>query len=813
MPRILTGLLALLVALAAPRVVAISLDQAMADPDWLGPSVEQPYWALDSRTAHYQLKRDGSPVRDLYRIDSAGGTPERIEDSQLHGVDAANPVFDATRSRAAFLRNGDVFLRDLASGTLLQVTRTTEAESDLSFSADARFLHYRRGMDWYRHDIAQRLEAPAVLLKAGKDPADAKPDDLAALQLEWYATLRAEKAEREAQRERELELGNSDTSRPVTPIFLGEDANIVGTSLSPGGRWLIAVTQPKDYAEGKRGKLQRYVTQSGYEEQEQERTYVGRNDPPPHTLWLVDAQQRTVRKIDLGALPGLHDDPLAAVREENRELLAEIAKQTGADAPAKAGDKRAGKKAKADNDKPRALRVGWNPVSWTRDGAQAAVQLRAIDNKDRWIATVDFDKASLVPQHRLTDDAWINWNFNEFGWLDDNRTLWFMSEETGYGHLYTQQPGGRHKALTRGDFEIQSPALSGDGQWFYVRSNAQAPYSYDIYRVASSGGALERITRDGGIGDFTLSPDGRQLLALRSEPYLTPQLAVVPADGSGALRQLTDTRSEQFRQMQWPKLEIVGVPSQHGAGTIWSKLYRPADFDPARKYPAVLFVHGAGYLQNTHLQWPNYFREQFFHNLLTEQGYVVLDMDFRASSGYGRDWRTAIYRQMGHPELEDLLDGKAWLVENHNVDADRVGLYGGSYGGFMSLMALFRAPGEFAAGAALRPVTDWTQYNHGYTSNILNTPQVDPLAYRRSSPMEYADGLQDGLLIAHGVIDDNVLFADSMRLFQRLVELRKENFELAPYPMERHGFKHADSWYDEYRRIFELFEKHMQPER
>jgi dipeptidyl aminopeptidase/acylaminoacyl peptidase len=274
---------------------------------------------------------------------------------------------------------------------------------------------------------------------------------------------------------------------------------------------------------------------------------------------------------------------------------------------------------------------------------------------------------------------------------------------------------------------------------------------------------------------------------------------------------LTDTRTPEYKAMQWPELEIVEVPSTHVDRPIYSKLYKPADFDASKKYPAVVFVHGAGYLQNTLLGYPNYFREQLFHNLLTSKGYVVLDMDYRASEGYGRDWRTAIYRQMGHPELEDLVDGVDWLVANHSVDAKSVGLYGGSYGGFMALMAMFRAPEVFAAGAALRPVTDWTSYNHEYTSNILNTPQVDPIAFRRSSPIEFADGLQGGLLIAHGMLDDNVLFQDSVRLYQRLIELRKDDFELAGYPLERHGFVHPDSWYDEYRRILELFETHLKP--
>jgi dipeptidyl aminopeptidase/acylaminoacyl peptidase len=220
-----------------------------------------------------------------------------------------------------------------------------------------------------------------------------------------------------------------------------------------------------------------------------------------------------------------------------------------------------------------------------------------------------------------------------------------------------------------------------------------------------------------------------------------------------------------------------------------------------------MFVHGAGYLQNVSARYPNYFREQMFHNLLVQQGYLVLDLDYRASEGYGRAWRTAIYRNMGTPELEDYLDGLDWIVANRQGDRDHAGIYGGSYGGFMAFMALFKQPGVFKAGAALRPVTDWSQYNHEYTANILNTPELDPEAYKRSSPIEFAAGLQDHLLIAHGMIDDNVFFRDSVVLAQKLIELRKDKWELAPYPLERHGFVHPDSWYDEYRRIYELFER------
>jgi dipeptidyl aminopeptidase/acylaminoacyl peptidase len=140
------------------------------------------------------------------------------------------------------------------------------------------------------------------------------------------------------------------------------------------------------------------------------------------------------------------------------------------------------------------------------------------------------------------------------------------------------------------------------------------------------------------------------------------------------------------------------------------------------------------------------------------------------------------------------------------VDAKRIGLYGGSYGGFITLMAMFTTPGVFEAGAALRPVTDWAHYNHGYTANILNEPQADSIAYQRSSPIYFAENLEGHLLMCHGMLDDNVLFYDTVRLAQRLIELGKENWEVAMYPVERHGFVQAYSWTDEYSRILKLFE-------
>jgi len=797
MRRTLLAGLAALVALpaAAAAPAGLDLETVMANPDWIGQAVESPYWSADGRSLYYRLKRDGSPVRDLYRVDPAGGPGVKLDAAAVAQADGP-AVFDRAHRYAAFVRHGDVFLRTLADGRTVQVTRTPEEESAPRFSADGRALQYRSGNDWYSYDIAGGVAGPAAVLKFADDPEARPGDDLKDEQLRLFGTLRRLKADRAASRAAQDALAAADPGRAPRPFYLGDKAAAVDTELSPDGRWLLVVTQPKDHAPGKAPTLSHYVTESGYAETQEARVYVGRNDPAPQSLLLLDLAAHQSYPLPLDGLPGIKDDPLAALRARAVAALEQDGHADRAEA-LKAPDVRAVRIVSDADD------GGGGGIAWSDDGKNLAIQLRAIDNKDRWIASVDFARHALVPQHRLHDEAWINWNFNDFGWLKDGRTLWYLSEESGWSQLYVKPLDGRAKALTSGRFEVSHPQLSEDGRWFYLRANRAAPYGYDVYRVPSGGGELARITQYQGMDDFVLSPGGTQLAVLHSSPYVLPQLAVLPAAG-GAPRELTDTMKPAFASRAWIAPKIVQVPSSHGAGAIYAKYYGPAGEDAATR-PAVIFVHGAGYLQNVTLSWSNYFREQLFHNLLVQEGYVVLDMDYRASEGYGRAWRTAIYRQMGHPELEDLLDGKAWLVKEHHVDPQRVGIYGGSYGGFMTEMALLRAPGAFAAGAALRPVSDWRLYNHEYTANILNDPQLDPQAYAASSPIEYADQLADPLLIEHGLIDDNVLAEDSIRLYQRLVELHKRNFWISLYPLERHGFVHPDAWYDEYRRIDELF--------
>jgi dipeptidyl aminopeptidase/acylaminoacyl peptidase len=804
----------------------LTLEQIMADPGWIGKPPENPYWSDDGRSIYYQREREGiTPQRkDLFRVDvsttdpagttGAVGPAVLVDPAQRSRVDAKGER-NRQRTRKVYVLKGDVFAKDLRTGEVRQLTRTDAEETDPHFLADGRRVWFHRGTDVFVYDLESGLLSEAAALKLEKDPLDREPSLLAEDQTRLFDVIRQKREREKREREEDRALERADPSRPPLPWYLGKKVKIELTLLSPSGDWLAVVTSPKpEEGETKPSKLPQYVTESGNVETRDVRAKVGAEKPVPHSLLLLDLKEHERHDLDWSVLPGIKDDPLKALRKVAEAHAAAKKKEEAQNAAKDKGDKDKEKSAeKPKRPAQRPLEVA--QLAWSDDGRQLALELRARDNKDRWIATWDTGDTAggkLTPRHRLTDPAWINWEFNELGWLPDNRTLWFLSEESGYSQLYRMAlPSGEIRRLSpEGRYEVSLPAPSWDGRYLYYTANREHPGKYDVWRVEVTSARAEQLTRlGGGLTHAVLSPDESRLLLLDSS-ITRPDEVYVQANRPGAeARQVTQTRTPFFLAQTWTVPEIVPIPSAHGAGPIYARVYTPRDFDPARKYPAAFFVHGAGYLQEVTYGWSNYFHEFMFNDLLTRNGYVVMDMDYRASAGYGRDWRTAIYRQMGTPELEDLQDGVAWLAKNRNVDPARVGVYGGSYGGFLTYMALFRQPDLFAAGAALRPVSDWAHYNEDYSGNILNRPEIDPEAYAKSSPIEYAAGLRKPLLICDGVQDQNVFFQDNVRMVQRLIELKKENFELAIYPVEDHGFVQPTSWLDEYRRIFKLFETNL----
>jgi dipeptidyl aminopeptidase/acylaminoacyl peptidase len=588
---------------------------------------------------------------------------------------------------------------------------------------------------------------------------------------------------RERKELQELRDTISERERPDRPLTIytggGQTGNI---QLSPRQRF--ATWAEYKFPDTRRTVIPDFVTMSGYTEDSQANPKVGAPQMSV-SAGIYDLERKKSYNIKTGTIPGIRDVPQYRREygfgkeelEEDREVIV-----TG--------------------------------LFWSDDGKYAVVNIRARDNKDRWIMLLDPETGELSPLDRQRDEAWVAgpginiWGGSgSMGWMPDNKRIWFQSEETGYSHLYTLDvTTGQKRALTSGKFEVYNPRISHDKRSWYFSSNEVHPGERHFYSMPIEGGDRIRITDMEGRCDVTVSPDGRTL-AVRYSYYNKPWELYVMDNKQGAeARRITFSLSEEFNGYDWRIPELRTFTASDGE-EVWARLYRPDNPEPGG--PAVIFVHGAGYLQNAHKWWSSYLREYMFHNMLVDKGYTVMDIDFRASSGYGRDWRTGIYRHMGGMDLSDNVDGARFLVEKYGIDPGRIGIYGGSYGGFITLMAMFNHPDVFAAGAALRSVTDWAHYSHQYTSNILNKPVCDSLAYIRSSPIYFAEGLEGALLMCHGMVDDNVHFQDIVRLTQRLIELGKENWELAVYPVESHSFTETSSWVDEYKRILKLFEDNL----
>ncbi len=740
-----------------------TIANMMRGPEVYGREPSNVRWSPDSRYIYFRWNPPGTDWREQmgdYRVRAVrGAQPESL--TQAH-MDSVGPLLAAgelspDRRRKVTAYDGDLWL---VEGTRARrLTQTMEMERSPSWDARGERVFFLRGDNVFALDVATGFVQQLTNVRSGPEPREPRPDAhdaaLRRQQLELFESVRDEvrrdsiMAAMRARRD----------SQQIRPLNLRQGERLTQVSVSPSGNALLLIASTQ--AQGARQTMvPNFVTESGYTEPLNVRTKVG------------DAQGDS--RVALMQLPSGDVTWLNVVPGDSSRV---------------AGMSRFG---------------GWNA-----NGDRALIFTATSDFKTRYIHSVTSD-GTLRTVDTLNDTAWVAGPcFGCMGWTRDGERVWFVSEASGYAHLYSATPeGGDVRQLTSGEWEVLNVELSDNGRDFLMHTSEGSPFNRLYYRMPVNGGTRTRITSGDGGHSVTPSPDGRLLANVYSFSNRPPELFVMENRAGAQMSQLTTSPTEDFLSFDWIAPEIVMVPASDGA-EVPSRIYLPEQMGAQPNGAAVIFVHGAGYLQNVHNRWSQYAREYMFHHYLASKGYVVLDMDYRASSGYGRDWRTAIYRHMGGRDLQDQVDGSRYLVSRFGISPESVGIYGGSYGGFITLMALFTEPEHFGAGAALRSVTDWAHYNHGYTGRILNLPQDDTLAYRRSSPIFFAEGLEDPLLIAHGMVDVNVHFQDVVRLAQRLIELGKTGWEMAVYPVEDHAFVRPSSWTDEYRRIFELFEQHL----
>ncbi|HEY0546092.1 MAG TPA: S9 family peptidase [Pyrinomonadaceae bacterium] len=468
-------------------------------------------------------------------------------------------------------------------------------------------------------------------------------------------------------------------------------------------------------------------------------------------------------------------------------------------------------------------------VRWTPDSMSLIIDRIDRDTKRRQIYFADAKDGAATLIEEETDAKWIAPLSRIIEVSPKGDQLLFASERDGFNHLYVKplRRDGKQasgdiskgvKQLTSGKWEVDWAKWMPDGE-HVIYSSTQDSTAERLFHLINvpPGNVITGFGEDNGMNtDPQLSKDGALLLFEHStwnEP--TDLYTVTISDvtkKTSVLRRLTRTVPDRFKQINWATPQFTEFKAKDGK-MVKARVYTPPNFDKTKKYPAVVFVHGAGYLQDIINGWSYYYREAMFNHILTERGYVVLEIDYRGSSGYGREWRTDVYDYLGGLDFQDHLDGIDFIVKNYAVDAARVGMYGGSYGGFMAELAAMRAPEHVACAAALRPVADWKNYfasSPVYTTERLGFPDKNPEAYKRSSPITYAEKLSRPLLILHGMVDDNVHFQDSAQLIDKLIKLGKsEYFEVMFYPNENHSFTKPESWTDEYERILRFFEQHL----
>jgi dipeptidyl aminopeptidase/acylaminoacyl peptidase len=787
--RLALPVFVLAVSAAPTGKFSLTVDNLMRGPGLYGYEPAAVRWSGDGARIYFQWKQASDAANkdpDTYVVERRGPGLRKLSEDEAKLAPPAGGGATLDKQRTTYARDGDIFVYDAASGQTRQITKTADTESDPRFTRDGRRVAFTRGSNLYvmsldSAELAEltNIQGPAAAGAAGQpglaggrggrggggqsgagrgaasgeeQKGTESQEFLKKQEKDLLQVIReraAKREEDEARRKRE---------NPRKAFNLTATQSIAWLDLSPDEKYVLAGVAEAGQG-AKTTVVPNYVTESAYTEEIPGRTKVGDS--------------------------------------ERRVRIAILSVESGEVKWAEHGQK--------DRD------VELNRPLWSDDGTKAVLQARAADNKDRWILALDENTGKTRVVAHDHDDDWVDGpGAFTLGWMKGDRDVYFQSERTGYSHLYTvSYDGGDPKALTSGKWEVTSVALSRDKSRFFVVTSEADPGEHNVYEMSASGGERTRLTSLPGGHSFVASPDDQYFADIYSFTTKPPELYVQESRAGAVAAKLTSSPAPDFWEYPWLEAPITEFKARDGV-MVRARVFKPANF--ARGGPAVIFVHGAGYLQNVHRAWTSsYAHEYLFHHLLRERGYLVIDIDYRGSAGYGRDWRTAIYRHMGGKDLDDHVDAARWLVSQYGVDPKRIGIYGGSYGGFITLMAMFTQPDVFAAGAALRPVVDWANYNNGYTANILNAPQKDPDAYKQSSPIYFAQGLKGALLICHGMVDTNVHFQDTVELVQKLIELRKTNWDLAVYPVENHGFVEPTSWADEYKRILDLFEKNLKP--
>jgi dienelactone hydrolase len=462
---------------------------------------------------------------------------------------------------------------------------------------------------------------------------------------------------------------------------------------------------------------------------------------------------------------------------------------------------------------PDSARYSTSYAFYTADGASIMLDAESMDRHNRKIFRYDVTSQKVTEIYSESDTAWFEKHSNQTTSISNDEII-FESEISGFNNLYKIKTDGTGLTqIVGGSFTILESAVDEQNGKIYYTANKEHPYEYFIYQTDLNGSYHKQVTsEEGDAQELKISPDGKHLFY--SQSYITKPNELHDLDiSTGISTRITNTISPKFSAVEWNIPEIISFNNEEDGTLIYGFVYKPKNLNPKKKYPLICFVHGSGYLQNVTKGFSPYRDNFMVDTYLTQKDFVILDIDFRGSMGYGKEFRNKTYRNLGYWEVSDYISGINYLSSMGIIDKERVGIYGGSYGGFTTLMAMFTHPELFKAGVALRAVSNWKNYfysNWWYTLARFGDLDSSGLSeyYERSSPYTYAENLQGHLLMTHGMLDDNVFFQDMVQLTQKLLD-NKKDFEVMIYPEENHAFHKQTSWLDQYKRITGWFEKYL----
>ncbi|MCR9172724.1 MAG: prolyl oligopeptidase family serine peptidase [bacterium] len=756
-----------------PNASSLDLRAIMQGHDFVGHLPENAHWSLTGEHILFDWNPDAEPGNSLYSYNLKTKstniiTPEFYKNNtDFWGGSASDYTY--------FIENGALYHFDFKNKQSELIYRSANRVSNVQYHSGSDYVYFQEGDEIKAYCIDNKCIETIFIFKDGDAPSkkESSESHWEKEERQLFEFIREQEEAKQWRKKKRSAWTNT------IPSFHKGKEQVSNVQLSPDGRFLTFRLYTK--ADAENTHVEHHISADGHTYTSNARAKVHDNDPN-NRLAIHDFEKDTTYFVDFSTLEDIRKKPAYLSEYGDTEAMYEQDRN-----------------------------IVMHRVIYAEGKNTNVMDVRSYDNKDRWIVSINLEDGTLVQREHQHDEAWIggpgisNWNMvsGTLGWLQDGKTFYFQSEESGYSHLYEHEiTSGRQTAVTSGNWEVHDVTLSSDGSTYFVTTNETHPGDKGFYHIDVKTHKRTPILTKSGAHEVSISPDEKWLAVRYSYKNKPWELYIAPNKAGAELQQITSSTSNVFAQYSWHEPEVMTFKASDGA-TVHARLYEPDE--GLKTDAAVIFVHGAGYLQNAHNWWSTYFREYMFHNLLRDNGITVLDIDYRASAGYGRDHRTAIYRHMGGKDLSDQVDGRQWLIDSLGINPDKVGIYGGSYGGFITLMALLKEPGKFQGGAALRSVTDWYHYNHEYTSNILNYPTTDTLAYERSSPIYFADNLEDRLVMLHGMVDDNVQFQDVVRLSQRFIEVGKDNWELAVFPVEAHSFQKGYSWADEYRRIYELF--------